>query len=124
MKDFTLKDFLDAIADLDKLQREEQIRRNKQSELDDKAEKKRRKDILNLRHVHAKCDALLGLYPITKEKLLEQSELINSSSFVVDDYGNRLISTKAWACLGIELIGDDAERLYDYYLTDVKPFIF
>jgi hypothetical protein len=125
MKDFTLQDFTDMVNDLHKSQREEQIRRNKQDKIDDANKKRRVKDILKLRHVHERTDALVGLYPITKEKLLEQVELMNNGTMNIDSYGN-MFSAKIWYKLMLtsDYLEMNSEQLYDLYITQIKPLIF
>lgn len=126
MKDLTLKDFIDGMDKLFKEQREADIKRNKESKLEEEKQKKAKLEILKLRHVHAKVDALAGLYPMTKEKLLGQIELIHDGNMLMDDQGMIYGSTKAWCRLMIssEMFELTPAKLYDYYLTEVKPYIF
>jgi hypothetical protein len=125
MKDLTFDDLVKWIEDSRKADVEHSERIRRQDIIDERNDKKRRKEILSQRHVHAKCDELEGLYPMTKEKLLERIKMINSSNVMMDSYGNIVMSVMGWAMFGLELLDvNDSDRLYDYYLTDVKPYIF
>lgn len=75
--------------------------------------------------IHKRSDALLGLYPMTKEKLLERIELIHSNMMQIDFYGN-MTSQKHTIRMWIHYMGDDMthEQLYMNYLNDVKPYIY
>ena len=74
--------------------------------------------------IHKRSDALLGNYPMTKERLLELIELIPNALMNIDYYG-MMHPVKAYNRMWITAMGDDmtSEQLYMNYLTEVKPYI-
>lgn len=119
MEDFTLKDFEDAMAYQDELNRE----RTRQYKKEEEEEKQHKKGILELKHVHAKVDALVGLYPMTKDMLLERIELINNGWFHFDVRGMQWPMKPMIIMCAEFLEENDLEKIYEFYLTEVKPYI-
>lgn len=120
MKDLTLKDLEDAFAYQDELNRE----RKRQYEIEEKEEKKRKNETLELKHVHAKVDALKGIYPMTKEILLERIEMINNAWYHFDAQGMQWpMKPMVYMCAEWAIESNDGEKMYEFYLTEVKPYI-
>lgn len=125
MKDyFSWKDFVKDLEEFYEAERNRDIQRAKEFRESEKAEERRKKETLELKHVHQRVDALKGLYPMTKDMLLERIEMMPNGLFNETIYG-WTYPTKPMTQLFAEeyLNGNDLEKIYEYYLTEVKPYI-
>ncbi len=118
---FDLEDFFKSIGESFKKEREQDIQRRK--EWDDNADKPKVITPAE-RLAHQRSDVLLGLYPMNKEMLLKRIELINNACYLQDFYGTMYPVKPMCYVLAKEYLEDDPDKIYDYYLTEVKPHIF
>lgn len=121
---FSFKYFAKYLEEIYESDRKREIQRAKEFNISEEVEKARKKKTIELKHVHQRCDALQGLYPMTKDMLLERIEMMPNGLFNETIYG-WTYPTKPMTQLFAEeyLDENDLEKIYEYYLTEVKPYI-
>lgn len=125
MKDeFSFDNFVKDLSEIYEEDRKRDIQRAKEFKESEDAEKARKKETLELKHVHQRLDALQGLYPMTKDMLLQRIEMMPDGLFNVTPLGWQY-PTKPMTKMLVEeyLDENDLEKIYEYYLTEVKPYI-
>lgn len=113
---FSWEDLINTLDEIDKKERKSKIQWEKDTQLPPP---------LTPTQIatHKRSDALIGNYPMTKERLLELIELLPNALMNIDYYG-MMHPVKAYHRMWIHCMGDDmtAEQLYLNYL-EIKPYI-
>lgn len=122
--DFTFKDFSKQLEEMYEADRKRDIKRAKEFKESEYAEKARKKRTLELKHVHQRLDALKGLYPMTKDMLLQRIEMMPDGLFNENIYGWTYPTKPITKMFAEEYLDEnDLEKIYEYYLTEVKLYI-